>query len=172
MKRFDWPDRRDLALLHALQAGLPLVSRPYAVLGERVGYSEAEVIARLADWQSAGLIKRLGIIVRHRPLGYTANAMVVFDIPDERVRDVARILCRSPYVTLCYRRPRRGTDWPFNLFCMIHGRERRVVEAQIEELVGIAGIETLPRATLFSSRCFKQRGAHYRLSAETLPEPA
>ncbi len=155
------PDPRDTALLWLLQGGLPLVSRPYAALGAAVGYAEADVIARLSEWQASGLIKRLGIIVRHRELGYRANAMVVFDIPDATVRGIARQICALPFVTLCYRRPRRGADWPYNLFCMIHGQDRKRVEAQIAQLTERCGIEDRPTATLFSTRCFKQRGARY-----------
>ena len=157
-------DARDVALFLALLEGLPLVSRPYAALGARAGYSEAEVIARLRDWRESGLIKRLGVIVRHRRLGYRANAMVVFDVPDERVGSVACVMCAQPFVTLCYRRPRRGDEWPYNLFCMIHGHDRVLVEAQIRQLIETCGIVDVPTATLFSTRCFKQRGARYRLT--------
>jgi len=161
-------DARDVALFLALQEGLPLVSRPYAALGARVGLSEAEVIARLRDWRDSGLIKRLGVIVRHRRLGYRANAMVVFDVPDERVGSVARAMCARPFVTLCYRRPRRGDEWPYNLFCMIHGHDRERVEAQIRQLIETCGILDVPTATLFSTRCFKQRGARYPLEPAIL----
>lgn len=164
-----WPDPRDAALLAVLQEGLPLESRPYAVMGARVGYTEAEVVERLAHWQGLGLIKRLGVIVRHRRLGYEANAMVVWDIPDDEVRQVAGRMCELPFVTLCYRRPRHLPDWPYNLFCMIHGQDRSRVEAQIRELIDTCGIAGRPTATLFSTRCFKQRGARYGAGR---PEPA
>jgi len=161
-------DARDVVLFLALQEGLPLVSRPYAALGARAGYSEAEVIARLRDWRDSGLIKRLGVIVRHRRLGYRANAMVVFDLPDEQVQQVAGIMCGLPFVTLCYRRPRHGDEWPYNLFCMIHGHDRGRVEAQIRQLIETCGILEAPTATLFSTRCFKQRGARYPLESAFL----
>ncbi len=154
-------DPRDLALFHALQEGLPLLARPYAALGERAGYTEDEVIARLEAWRTSGLIKRLGVIVRHRRLGYLANAMVVWDVPDTEVRRVAAELCQRSFVTLCYRRPRRGPDWPYNLFCMIHGQDRNRVESQVRQLIDDCGMASWPTATLFSSRCFKQRGARY-----------
>lgn len=153
---------RDRILLAAIQEGLPLVSRPYAEIGRRVGMSETEVIGKLGRWIEAGVIKRLGVVVRHRELGYRANAMVVFDVPDERVGDIGRRLAAFACVTLCYRRPRRGETWPYNLFCMIHGRDRAKVEAQVEALVAVCGLAGLPRAVLFSRRCFKQRGAVYR----------
>jgi DNA-binding Lrp family transcriptional regulator len=159
-------DFREGLLLAALQEGLPLVSRPYAELGRRAGLSEAEVIERIGRWTEAGVIKRFGVIVRHRTLGYRANAMVVWDVPDPRVGDIGRRMGGFPFVTLCYRRPRRGADWPYNLFCMIHGRDRATVEEQVEQLAAACGLADVPRAALFSRRCFKQRGALYRKAEE------
>jgi DNA-binding Lrp family transcriptional regulator len=82
------------------------------------------VLGRIGRWLEEGAIKRFGVVVRHHELGFRANAMLVHDIPDERVSDIGRALAEEPAVTLCYRRPRRLPDWPYNLFCMIHGRER------------------------------------------------
>ena len=154
-------DPRDPALFEALQGGLPLVPRPYAAMGEQVGYTEAEVIERLREWRRTGLIKRLGVIVRHRRLGYRANAMVVWDVPDDRVSQAASLICQYSFVTLCYRRPRRGPEWPYNLFCMIHGHDRQRVESQIRQLIEGCEMTAWPTAILFSTRCFKQRGARY-----------
>ncbi len=163
-------DARASALLAALQTGLPLVSRPYAALAERVGMEEAEVITHIQQWLASGIIKRLGVVVRHRHLGYQANAMVVWDIPDEDVSAIGQQMSGFDGVTLCYRRPRRGTDWPYNLFCMIHGKDRQKVLAQTEQLAAACGIAEVPRAVLFSRRCFKQRGARYlRPSPEANP---
>ena len=152
---------RDRRLIAAIQDGLPLAPRPYAVIGDSLGIAEAEVIAGLRRLIAGGVIKRFGVIVRHRELGYRANAMVVWDVPDARVGDAGRTLAALPFVTLCYRRPRRLPAWPYNLFCMIHGRERGAVEALVEQASGAAGLEGLPRAVLFSRRRFKQRGARY-----------
>ena len=155
----------DRRLAAALAEGLPLDLHPYARLGETLGLDEAEVIARTRRLVESGAIRRLGVIVRHRALGYRANAMVVWDAPDAQVAEIGRRLAALPFVTLCYRRPRRPPDWPYNLFCMIHGRERATVEAQADEAVAACGIAGLPRDLLFSRRCFKQRGARYAASA-------
>jgi siroheme decarboxylase len=151
----------DRRLLAALEDGLPLVPRPYRALGERVGLSEAQVIETLRSLAARGVIRRLGLILRHRALGYRANAMTVWDVPDERVRDAAAALTRLSFVTLCYRRPRRPPLWPYNLFAMIHGKDRAKVLTEVEEATVAAGLSGLPRAVLFSRRCFKQRGARY-----------
>jgi DNA-binding Lrp family transcriptional regulator len=151
----------DRRLLAAIQDGLPVVERPFQAVGEAIGLSENEVIAWLERMIDDGVIKRFGVIVRHRELGYRANAMVVWDVPDARVAEAGRTLAGMPFVTLCYRRPRRPPAWPYNLFCMIHGRERGAVETLVEQASAAAGLEDLPRAVLFSRRRFKQRGARY-----------
>jgi siroheme decarboxylase len=152
---------RDRRLLAAIQDGLPLVPRPYTAIGDTLGMGEVEVIAGLRRLIEGGVIKRFGVIVRHRELGYRANAMVVWDVPDERVGDAGRTLAALPFITLCYCRPRRLPVWPYNLFCMIHGRDRDAVEALVDQASAAAGLEGLPRAVLFSRRRFKQRGARY-----------
>ena len=154
-------DPQQAALIEAIQEGLPLVPRPYAQIGARIGLSEQQVIRRLRGLLEQGVISRLGVVVRHRKLGYRANAMVVWDIADEQVAVVGQRLARFPFVTLCYRRPRRLPEWSYNLFSMIHGRDRTEVLAHVDELVNACGLHDIEHQALFSTRCFKQRGARY-----------
>ncbi len=148
-------------LLMAMQEGLPISSRPYREIGERIGMSEEETIRCLGDYLNRGLIKRLGVVVRHHELGFCDNAMVVWDVPDERVDEVGEWLGKQHGVTLAYRRPRRPPHWPYNLFCMIHGRDRDAVRRRIDALTLSHILAGLHHAVLFSRRRFKQRGARY-----------
>jgi DNA-binding Lrp family transcriptional regulator len=154
----------DRRLLAKAAEGLPLVPRPFAALGRAAGLSETDALARLAALQSAGAVKRLGLIVRHRELGYRANAMVAWDIPDGDVDAVGARMSGFPFVTLCYRRRRAPPQWPYNLFAMIHGTERAAVLKQIGDLNRQLELEAKPQAVLFSRRRFKQRGARYSAS--------
>jgi DNA-binding Lrp family transcriptional regulator len=158
-------DPRQRALIEAIANGLPLVARPYAEIGRRLGVSEHEVMTCMRALQEQGLIKRLGVVVRHRELGYTANAMVVWDIPDAAVREIGSRFGRFAFVTLCYRRPRRLPSWPYNLFTMIHGRDRAAVLQCIQELIRQCDLTGVSYDVLFSRRRFKQRGARYALNA-------
>ncbi|HET9699886.1 MAG TPA: Lrp/AsnC family transcriptional regulator [Burkholderiales bacterium] len=151
----------DTALIAALQDGFPLLARPYAEIGARAGLGEHEVLQRLCQWLAEGVVKRIGVIVRHHELGYRANAMVVWDVPDAEADRVGRAFARREFVTLCYRRPRRPPDWPYNLFCMIHGRDRATVLRHVETLRHDAAPPELRHEVLFSRRRFKQRGALY-----------
>ena len=154
-------DTADRALLAAVGDGLPLVPRPYAAIGEALGLSEDAVLDGLRRLRASGVISRLGIVVRHHELGWRANAMTVWDVADDRVAQAGSVLRDLPFVTLCYRRPRRPPAWPYNLFSMIHGRDRWTVLDQVEEATRAAGLDGVPRDVLFSLRRFKQRGARY-----------
>ncbi len=154
-------DATDEALLAAISDGLPLVATPYAAIGDGIGLSEAEVISRLRAMVESGVIKRFGVIVRHHELGFAANAMVVWDIEDTCVPEIGEAIAANPCVTLCYERPRRLPDWPYNLFAMIHGRDRDAVLGKVAEINRTAGLGSRPNDVLFSLRRFKQRGAHY-----------
>ena len=154
-------DEAGRRLVSVLQEGLPLFMRPFALIAERIGASESEVMGRIGNWLEDGAIKRFGVVVRHRELGYTANAMLVHDIPDHSVAELGRALAEEPAVTLCYRRPRVLPGWPYNLFCMIHGRERAEVEAIIADLRQRHGLADCAHDVLFSLTRFKQNGARY-----------
>jgi len=159
-------DPVDHALLAEIAGGLPLCPQPYAQVAARLGLAEAEVLERLAHLRDSGVIKRFGVIVRHHELGYRANAMVVWDVPDTDVDALGRCLGGFEFVTLCYRRPRRLPAWPYNLFCMIHGQDREAVLANVRFLVEACGLHALRHEVLFSRRRFKQRGAVYARAAE------
>jgi DNA-binding Lrp family transcriptional regulator len=154
----------DLRLIETLQQGLPLAHRPWAVIGAQLGIGEIDVLARVDRLVRSGIVKRLGVVVRHHELGYRANAMTVWDIPDGDVARAAARMLEDPSVTLCYRRPRHLPAWPYNLFCMIHGRRREDVLARIEALKEHCGLRDTPHAVLFSRRRFKQCGARYLLT--------
>ncbi len=145
-------------LLACLEDGLAVVAQPYAELAQRAGLEETAALEILQRCRAAGLIKRFGVVVRHHEVGYRANAMVVFDLPEEGVDAVGQRLAQEAEVTLCYRRRRSLPDWPYNLYCMVHGKTRDDVAPVVARLAALAGVEP---AVLFSVRRFKQCGARY-----------
>lgn len=154
-------DSDDHALAAALEGGVSLQSRPYAALAAQLGWQEEAVLARIQSLIERGVIRRFGIVVRHRELGYHANAMVVWDVPDDQVTEVGRALSRQRAVTLCYRRPRQLPHWRYNLFSMLHGQDRAAVLDELARLRRELGLDSLHCQPLFSRRRFKQCGARY-----------
>lgn len=150
----------DRALAACVEQGLPLVPRPYDAWARASGRNGVMVRATIAGWLARGTLRRFGAIVRHHEAGYAHNAMTVFDVADTLVDDCGERLARRPGVTLAYRRA-RAEGWPYNLYCMVHGRERAAVFDAVRAAARGAGIDAAPQAVLFSRRRFKQTGASY-----------
>ncbi|NVO54732.1 AsnC family transcriptional regulator [Rhodobacteraceae bacterium B1Z28] len=149
----------DRTLLQALSTGLPLVADPFTALAQSLDQSVDMLLGRIQVLHDAGIISRLGVIVRHRALGWSANAMVVWDLPSEQIDRAGPTLAAHPGVTLCYERRPVQDVWPYRLYSMIHARSRpeaREVLAGATELPELAGAH---HKVLFSTRCFKQTGA-------------
>jgi DNA-binding Lrp family transcriptional regulator len=158
-------NEQESRLIAAIQSGLPIVERPFSAVGAALGLSETDVIEGVQNLIRLGVIKRVGVVVRHHELGYRANAMVVWDIPDEEISQLGSCLGKLEFVTLCYRRPRRLPAWRYNLFCMIHGHDREEVLALVEKMRQGCGLQHIACEVLFSTRRFKQCGARYARAA-------
>ncbi|HMV62410.1 MAG TPA: AsnC family transcriptional regulator [Rhodocyclaceae bacterium] len=152
------PDDLDRRLVIATQAGLPLVPRPYDALAAQLGVSAEVVRARLAAMLENGRIRRIGAVPNHYALGYTANGMSVWDVDDARIVELGEAVGRLPGVTHCYERPRALPDWPYNLFAMVHGRDRATVLAQVETIARLLGAACRARDVLFSTAILKKTG--------------
>ncbi len=147
------------ALVKATQGGLPLVPRPYQAVSKDLGVSEAQVISLLEGMLADGRIRRIGAVPNHFALGYTANAMSVWDVDDEAVDELGRAVGALPFVTHCYRRARCLPDWPYNLFAMVHGRSRADTQAKVEIVRETLGRSVRACDVLYSVRILKKTGA-------------
>lgn len=150
-----------VALRCAIEKGLPTSLLPYQVIAQQLSLTEQQVIMQISLWQEEGLIRRFGLVIKHRKLGYDANAMVVWNIPNDDMDGIAQKLAKCAPVSLCYQRPRRLPDWPYNLFCMIHGTDRALVLQQIDQITEQLGLESIQKDVLFSFKAYKQHGARY-----------
>ena len=148
----------DEAVVRATQAGLPLVAEPYAEIAARLGISEDEVISRLKQMLQDGRIRRIGAVPNHYRLGYRANAMTVWDVDDDAVETLGRRVGALPFVSHCYRRPRRLPHWRYNLFAMVHGRDRAETEGRIAGIVPVLAPALRARDVLYSPRILKKTG--------------
>ena len=151
-------DAIDRAIVRATQAGLPLCAQPYHAVAERVGVDPDEVMARMRRMLAAGIIRRIGAVPNHYRLGYRANGMSVWDVPDEQITELGRRVGALPFVSHCYRRPRRLPEWPYNLFAMVHGRTRDEVEAQVAAIAALLGEAARRHDVLYSTRILKKTG--------------
>ena len=148
-------DETDVELLKLVQDGIPLTHSPFRCLAAELGISEQEIVDRLKSLQKAGKIRRFAASIGHRAIGITANAMCVWNVPNERIERVGIIMAEFPEVTHCYERP-RYPDWPYNLFTMVHSytsEDCEKVAVRISEATGIKDY-----TLFFSEREFKKTG--------------
>lgn len=127
-------DLIDFKIVLATQAGLPLTSAPYETLATQLSLSEDEVISRLRRLLELGAVRRIGVVPNHYALGLVANGMSVWDVDDQYVDAVGALVGGMPGITHCYRRPRQLPLWPYNLFAMLHARDRADVQRQLIEV--------------------------------------
>jgi DNA-binding Lrp family transcriptional regulator len=151
-------DELDRCLIKATQGGLPLLARPYDALAESLGLSGAQVQARLARLLQGGVIRRIGAVPNHYAIGYVANGMSVWDVDDACVDGLGCRVGQLEFVTHCYRRPRRLPEWPYNLFAMVHGRDRDEVLSQVAQIAVLLGADCRAHEVLFSSKILKKTG--------------
>lgn len=151
-------DTTDRRLIVATQAGLPRVPRPYEAIAEQLGIAADEVIRRLQRMLDVGVIRRIGAVPNHYAIGYTANGMSVWDVDDARIDELGMQVGALEFVTHCYRRPRRLPDWPYNLFAMVHSRNREEVAARIAEIAALLGDACRAHDVLYSTAILKKTG--------------
>jgi DNA-binding Lrp family transcriptional regulator len=151
-------DTLDRRLIQATQAGLPLVERPYHTLAEDLGIPAGDVIRRLNRMLEAGIIRRIGVVPNHYTLGYRANGMSVWDVPDEAVSAIGRRVGALDFVSHAYHRPRHLPMWPYNLFAMVHGRSRAEVEDKVAVIAELIGPADHGHTVLYSTRILKKTG--------------
>ncbi len=151
-------DAHDRLLIRATQGGLPLCERPYHAIAEEIGIDEEEVIRRLQRMQEDGVIRRIGAVPNHYALGYRANGMSVWDVADDRLPACGRSVGALPFVSHCYHRPRHPPVWPYNLFAMVHGRDRDEVQGKVERIAALIGPAARGYDVLYSKRILKKTG--------------
>lgn len=148
----------DEAIVRATQAGLPLVPEPWRAVARAAGVSEDELLARVSAMLADGRMRRIGAVPNHYALGYTANAMTVWDVADDAVDALGERVGALAFVSHCYRRPRRLPAWPYNLFAMVHGRSRAETEVRMAEIRAVLGAALRASDVLYSTRILKKTG--------------
>ena len=148
----------DRRIVLAAQAGLPLEPQPYHWLADELGVDAETLMERLRVMQADGRIRRIGVVPNHYRLGYTANGMTVWDVPDEYIREVGRRVGELDIVSHCYQRPRRLPDWPYNLFAMVHGHSHEEVRTKVQQIAQLLGERVRAYDVLFSTRILKKTG--------------
>ena len=148
----------DREYIRQLQKDIEIVKEPFKIITENLGISSTDLFNKIKEYEKIGIMRRFAAILRHRQAGFTANGMIVWKIPEEKVDDKGLKIASFPQVSHCYRRP-VYPDWEFNLFSMIHARTIEAAEKIAKEISSVIGIDNYK--ILFSSREFKKERVRY-----------
>ena len=148
----------DKNVIRALQGDFPLVLEPYKELAARAGVTEDVFLARVRELSEKKMIRKMGAVLRHREIGFAANALCAWEVPADRLDDVAKSMAASPSISHCYDR-NTAPGWPYNLYTMIHGHSRAECESIADQLGKENHIEN--RVMLYSKKEWKKTSMKY-----------
>jgi DNA-binding Lrp family transcriptional regulator len=151
-------DKRDKAIIQWLQGDLPLKEAPYREIADSLGITEEEAIERIKTFLERGYLRRIGAVLYHQKAGFKANAMVVWRVSPDQVERVGKIMASFAEVSHCYERS-TPPKWPYNLFTMIHGRNKDQCQKVAETISRKTGIKEY--RLLFSTRELKKISMSY-----------
>ncbi|MFN3263931.1 MAG: Lrp/AsnC family transcriptional regulator, partial [Aquificaceae bacterium] len=149
---------REIRLVRVTQEDMPLVKRPFLEWADKLDMEEEELIELMSSLKERGILRRIGAILFHRKAGFTANGMAVWNVEKERVEEVGRFIAGFRGVSHCYERTTNSV-WKYNLFSMVHGRDREEVKALIRKIAYEASLKDY--RVLFSTREFKKKRVIY-----------
>lgn len=134
------PDDLERKIIHYLQEDLPLTVRPFAVLAEKIGIREEELIEKIKLLKEQGMLRRFGANINHQLVGFKANAMVGWYVPEDRVEEIGHAMATFKEVSHCYQRRIQG-KWRYNLFTMVHSKSKKDCQGIARRIAEKTGIK-------------------------------
>ncbi|MEI7589957.1 MAG: Lrp/AsnC family transcriptional regulator [Deltaproteobacteria bacterium] len=150
-------NHKDKSVLRLVQGDIPLTSEPFASIAQELGISEETVLSLLTSLKETGVIKRFGALVKHQAAGFQQNAMVVWAIPDERIKEVGRQLATIAEISHCYERT-PAFEGKYNIFSMIH-LQTGDMQTFVQEIA--KSLQIIDYQILASEQEFKKKSREY-----------
>ena len=150
-------DAIDQKLLAEAEKGLPLTPQPFHTIAEQIGITSQEVLARLQRLQENGVIRRFGLSLKPKDVGYNANALVAWKVPQNRIEEVGEYFSGYSDISHCYERGTIMGKWEYNVYTVIHAHERQTIEQLVRLLSEITGLSDY--LILYSTRNLKNKPA-------------
>ncbi|MDH5396127.1 MAG: AsnC family transcriptional regulator [Gammaproteobacteria bacterium] len=155
-------DAIDRQIIAATQSGLPLSRNPYHDIARQLDLDVNDVLQRMQNMLDNGIIRRIGVIPNHYKLGYKSNGMSVWNIPEEKISQLGKLVGALDFVSHCYQRPRFLPEWPYNLFAMVHGKSHDEVIEKVATIAELLADDNRGHKILFSTKILKKTGLRIR----------
>jgi len=146
-------NKEDILFVKVFQEGIPVLEKPFEILSLQCGISEKGFFSKTDEWLNRGLIRRVSAALNHRKTGFSANALVAWNIPEERREAAGRKIARFSRVSHCYERA-VPPEWPYPVFSMIHGTDEADLDRILCRVIDQTG--DFDRKVLRTGREFKK----------------
>jgi DNA-binding Lrp family transcriptional regulator len=123
-------DQTDLAILNALQDDLPLVSRPWKAIADRLNISETDMIDRMKNLEESGIIRDISPVLESRSLGLHAATLVALHVPEERLEEIAGVISSYAEVSHNFQR-----DHYYSLWFTIAAQNEEGIQRVLHEIL-------------------------------------
>ena len=128
-------DQTDLAILNALQDDLPLVSRPWKTIADRLNITETEIICRMKNLEESGIIRGISPVLESRSLGLHAATLVALHVVEERLDEIAAVISSYAEVSHNFQR-----DHYYSLWFTIAAENEEGIQRVLHEILQQTGI--------------------------------
>ena len=79
-------------------------------------------------------------------------------MPDADVSEAGTMVGALDFVSHSYRRPRHLPEWPYNLYAMVHGKDRAEVEEKVSLIAAKLNGRERGHKVLYSTHILKKTG--------------
>lgn len=156
-------DARDWAVIEQLQTGIGLEERPFDALAAKAEIPVSEFLTRMERLRREGVIRRMGVRIRHNKAGVEGNVLTVWRVPDPDVERVGKLFASMPEVSHCYTRATRP-GFHYNLYAMAHAQTPAAAEAVSQRMAQESGINDF--VALRTVRELKKSTPRYKRPSE------
>ncbi len=151
----------DRKIVRVTQNDLPLVAEPFDGMCRQLAMPFEALTRWMRQMQATGVMRRFAAILRHESAGFVAKGMVVWRVPDAAVVRAGNIAATFDQVSHAYQRPAH-TDWPYNLYTMVHARSRGACATIVERIAAELGpLGVTEHRVLYSTRQYKKTRVRY-----------
>ncbi len=148
----------DEKIIDALCDDLPGTKRPFRKIAKKIGISEEELLKRIKRLKERRILRRYGATLHHRSAGYGANAVVVWEIPEDRIEKCGKLIATFREVSHCYER-KSYPEWRYNIYSVVHGSSKRRCISVIKKIADAINIDDYK--ALFSIHEYKKSSFKY-----------
>jgi siroheme decarboxylase len=147
-------DEIDEKLLAQIIKGIALTPEPFREIARELGITQKEVVSRLTELKKEGIIRKFGASIKPNNIGYSANALVAWKVPADRIKEVGSQLSEHQDISHCYERKPVQGKWEYNLYTVMHARERENIQSMVNQISAEMAINEYK--ILYSTRDLKR----------------